>query len=555
MWLKVSSNFHRSKKPVIGTPTLVGKTLDDNEYQSFPLVSGVQKENNKYHAKTLPTPPKNPSDPRRPGTVGISGTSYSQDAMADSRRKPSISLTQYLPQDPGAPARTDSISISPPDSPVFLGHGPASLASSRVSSLEDEFDQYFGGGQTEKTFTSHIPVLRKQADSPREDPTPSFTRPTTGWDNFSRGPNSIDSFAHAAPGCTFETHITSDARPIESRSSDVLNWGREQKRKLSGARNRPKESDLFLPPSTRVPWKGASGRSPIVEPLQEKPRARSSSRVHLSRSSSRLRGRESPSPSGAQLGGLSSVFTTITSGEANVKVPDMYAPSNTIHQTVFEDPTPPATSASSHAPPRVNLREPNFTNTLAGLTLSSEDNFGLLSSRFSSTTYEPTEAGSSTATGSPRGSIDGVSQSTDYQPSIMSRKRPVPSAVASGKKPSRKPTPSPATDEPLPCTPEQKTQNRIETLEARREYLTRRKASINTMIYELTQVIQPSPIAYDLAARDEVKKTVASLNNELADINKEEHEIGMKLFRAWRKRDERECYGGSSGLWVKRVTS
>ncbi|KAE8135717.1 hypothetical protein BDV38DRAFT_130736 [Aspergillus pseudotamarii] len=531
MWLKVSSNFHRSKKP------------------SFPLVSGAQKEN-KYHAKTLPTPPKNPLDPRRSDTVGIAGSSYSQDSMADSRRKPSTSLTQYFPQDSNTPGRTDSISISPPDSPVFLGHGPASLGSSRVSSLEDEFDQYFGGGQAEKTFTSHIPVLCKHPDN-QQEPTPSFTRPATGWDTFSREPKNMDTFAHAAPGCTFETHISSDARPIESRSSDVLNWGREQKRKLSGARSRPKESDLFLPPNTRVPWKGASGRSPIVEPLQEKPRARSSSRVHLSRSSSRLRGRESPSPSGAYLGGFPSVVTTITGGEVNSKVPEMYAPSKNIHRTVFEEPTPPATSASSRAPPRVNLPEPDFTNTLADLKLTNEDDFALPSSRFSVTTYEPTEAGSSTATGSPRGSIDAASQSTEYQPSIMSRKRPVPSAVA----PLRKPTPSQTTNELLPCTPKQQTQNRIEMLEARRDYLTRRKASINTMIYELTQVIQPSPIAYDLAARDEVKKTVASLNNELADINKEEHEIGMKLFRAWRKRDEQECYGGSSGLWVKRVTS
>lgn len=92
-------------------------------------------------------------------------------------------------------------------------------------------------------------------------------------------------------------------------------------------------------------------------------------------------------------------------------------------------------------------------------------------------------------------------------------------------------------------------------LEARRDNLARRRANINTIIHELTQVIQPSSIAYDMAARDEVKKTVASLNNELADIRREEHEIGMKLFRLWKKRDEKNLYGGDSGLWVKRVTS
>jgi septal ring factor EnvC (AmiA/AmiB activator) len=98
-------------------------------------------------------------------------------------------------------------------------------------------------------------------------------------------------------------------------------------------------------------------------------------------------------------------------------------------------------------------------------------------------------------------------------------------------------------------------QGRIDMLEAKRNELVRRKANINTMINELTQVIQPSSIAYDMAAREEVKKTVASLNSELADIQKEEHEVGLKLLRAWKKRDDNDFYGSSSSLWVKRVTS
>jgi hypothetical protein len=92
-------------------------------------------------------------------------------------------------------------------------------------------------------------------------------------------------------------------------------------------------------------------------------------------------------------------------------------------------------------------------------------------------------------------------------------------------------------------------------LEARKDSLARRRANIDTIIHELTQVIQPSSIAYDMAAREEVKKTVASLNNELAEIKREEHEIGVKLLRAWKKRDEQESYGGSTSIWVKRVTS
>lgn len=92
-------------------------------------------------------------------------------------------------------------------------------------------------------------------------------------------------------------------------------------------------------------------------------------------------------------------------------------------------------------------------------------------------------------------------------------------------------------------------------LEAKRNDLVRRRMNINTMINELTQVIQPSSVAYDMAAREEVKKTVASLNNELAEIKKEEHDIGLKILRAWKKRENEDVYGQSSSLWVKRVTS
>jgi hypothetical protein len=98
-------------------------------------------------------------------------------------------------------------------------------------------------------------------------------------------------------------------------------------------------------------------------------------------------------------------------------------------------------------------------------------------------------------------------------------------------------------------------EGRIEMLEAKRSDLLRRRTNINTIIHELTQVIQPSSVAYDMAAREEVKKTVASLNNELAEIKREEHEIGLKLLRAWKKREEEDFYGQSTSLWVKRVTS
>lgn len=132
----------------------------------------------------------------------------------------------------------------------------------------------------------------------------------------------------------------------------------------------------------------------------------------------------------------------------------------------------------------------------------------------------------------------------------------------SGKSIKRKPTPSQVsmataeTTKELPqCPPEMEAQNRVDALQAKLDGLSRRRGNICTIIHELTQVVQPSSIAYDMATRDEVKKTVTSLNNELDDIKKEEHDLGLKLLRAWKKQDEQDIYHESSGLWVKRVTS
>jgi len=97
--------------------------------------------------------------------------------------------------------------------------------------------------------------------------------------------------------------------------------------------------------------------------------------------------------------------------------------------------------------------------------------------------------------------------------------------------------------------------NRIDALQAKLDDLARRRGNIGTIINELTQVVQPSSITYDLATRSEVKRTVQSLNNELAEIKKEEHDLGLKLLRALKKRDDDDIYSEPSGLWIKRVTS
>jgi len=105
------------------------------------------------------------------------------------------------------------------------------------------------------------------------------------------------------------------------------------------------------------------------------------------------------------------------------------------------------------------------------------------------------------------------------------------------------------------CPPELEAKDRIGALEARVEVLVRRRANINQILKELNNVVQPTSYAYDMATKDEVKKTVKALEDELSEIRVEEHQIGMILHRALKKRDQENVYGYPTGLWIKRVTS
>ncbi|KAL4896964.1 hypothetical protein BDV59DRAFT_82357 [Aspergillus ambiguus] len=549
MWGKMG--LHRSRKPTIGDPTLLDKTLDESQYRYMSPISSLQHGESSYSTSSSSPAPQlpNPSFNSNPA-YRVPSSIYSRDTMVDHLRQPDSRDTSYPSLDQ-SPSNAD---ISPPDSPISIPRRPGSHDSGQISPVEDEPKQTPTGPAANK-FTSHLPILRKRAGSEQPDAVQRERRQTR-WDDFSGEPTTNDSgkFSQAAPG----SHAFQGPAPPHPRSSsanantNIFGWSKDQ------FLPRRKFSDTRSPPAgVREPWKGPSGRSPMVAPIQERPRARSSSRVRLSRSNDRLKGNEYKTPESAPFSIVPSVVTTITAGEGNPKRPQK-SPGNRDNRQipqVPEEPTPPS-SAHSPAPPRVDLPQPDLTATLADLKLTNEDETGQPVSRFSATTDETTETGSSTAS-----APDSIDTASDTRPSIMSRKRPVPSAVAPVKQTSRKPTPAEmsgmfGTSKELPqCPPEQQAQNRVEMLEARRDGLARRRANIDTIIHELTQVIQPSPIAYDMAAREEVKKTVDSLNNELAEIKREEHEIGVKLLRAWKKRDEQDYYGGSTSIWVKRVTS
>lgn len=54
--------------------------------------------------------------------------------------------------------------------------------------------------------------------------------------------------------------------------------------------------------------------------------------------------------------------------------------------------------------------------------------------------------------------------------------------------------------------------------------------------------------------REGEKKKVEGLREEEADVRREEHEIGLRLHRAWKRKDKEGIYE-PTGLWVRRVTT
>jgi hypothetical protein len=414
------------------------------------------------------------------------------------------------------------VDISPPDSPVGL-RAPGQ-DSPDISPIDETPKQVFHATQKKSRFESQIPILRKENRF-------SSSQPPAGQPS-KQGPSLLG------------------AGKERFQAGKKLLRGRDQS-------NKDTKDENLVPPE---PWKGANGRSALVNLVESKQDASTfipPERESVTRTPSPFEHLDFTRQHGYTV-------TTISTGTAAEREADRKRIANKKNG----NPSQPAAKGSStqsgttgtaeNAQIRqttvrqVDPVEAGLTSRFPGLNVAEEPG-----SRFSATTYAPTEAGRSPA-GSIRAEPDADAPPVpSLSASIMERKRPITSATTSAKSTIRKAISSPTdvTSKSLPQgPPEIQVQSRIKSLEARQKELAVRKANINTIIYELTQVIQPSSVAYDMATRDEVKRTVTSLNNELDDIKREEHDIGVKLIRAWKKRDELDEYE-PTGLWVKRVTS
>lgn len=114
-----------------------------------------------------------------------------------------------------------------------------------------------------------------------------------------------------------------------------------------------------------------------------------------------------------------------------------------------------------------------------------------------------------------------------------------------------------STTKALPPAPPEvdSTKNRVELLSAKIEGLAHRRLNITRSIAQMTELMpQDRLLASEevLRRREDEKKKVERLKEELAEVQQEEYELGIKLHRAY-KRQERESEWESGSLWVKRA--
>ncbi|CAJ2501497.1 Uu.00g043500.m01.CDS01 [Anthostomella pinea] len=115
-----------------------------------------------------------------------------------------------------------------------------------------------------------------------------------------------------------------------------------------------------------------------------------------------------------------------------------------------------------------------------------------------------------------------------------------------------------STEKSLPPAPPEVTaaQDRVAQLNAKLEALGNRRININTAIKQMTELMPTDNILASDAVvrkREDEKRKVEVLRGELADVERESYELGLKLHRAY-KRLDRDAEYEPTGLWVRRVT-
>jgi hypothetical protein len=474
--------------------------------------------------------------------------------------------------------------VSPPDSPI---QEPQRRSSGDVSPVENDIERDIHPAfRITQQKASQLPIPRKLPPNNSSPPRAYQRDPSqpTKWDKYSGEPT------------TSNRGLSHGVRP-----ENVLeNIEKMKLRKAEQAANKAPKID------TRPAWKGASGRTAIVEPVRDKPGQKApipQPRREVRKPAPIITSSYAPSPT------LNSPKSTVADVEAS------HTPSSTIrpvpsYSKQLQPSTPPAEGT--------HLAEKTSQDTLKNIHRSDLENTD--SKNTPDTRFERAQDPINGRTNDSRFSWTTQATNTTYQhsppsspppplppmpsdqnsslpapvASIMHRSRPVPSSrnyspspdspvtptgptsVASRKPvatfkndgqdrnfPARKSSyavsvASTATNggKALPRTPQElNSQDHVSILQAQMEDLTTQRMNLERVLRDLTAPGASNPLTTNFRVEREREKRIQAIREELNDVNLQEHDVGLKLHRAQRRREAEEGYEGFTTLWVRRVTS
>jgi hypothetical protein len=95
----------------------------------------------------------------------------------------------------------------------------------------------------------------------------------------------------------------------------------------------------------------------------------------------------------------------------------------------------------------------------------------------------------------------------------------------------------------------------IAYLESQQEDLRIRRNNVYRLLKDLNNAAPTNPLLTDFKKARVAEERKKAFQEELDEIRAEEHDIGLKLHRAWKKREREDPNSNGSALWVRRVTS
>jgi hypothetical protein len=113
-----------------------------------------------------------------------------------------------------------------------------------------------------------------------------------------------------------------------------------------------------------------------------------------------------------------------------------------------------------------------------------------------------------------------------------------------------------STTKALPLPPTSLTAaDHIAVLESQMEDLRIRRSNVYRLLSDLNNAAPPNPLITDFKRARIVEQRKRGFEDELSEIKREEYEVGMRLHRAWKKREREDPNQAGSAIWVRRVTS